>query len=211
MIRLSFFIFVFVSVLNISAQSLIFSGSYLWQGLYINRKTNQQVYTGAQQIWNFSFYTDRVVVNTGTILPLKTREGTVYHYTDGSSNGKEVIWDSNYSSMVIWMEQTNNAMSTFSLQSGGFNTQGYSGGAGGSSGRQCEFCGGSGRCSFVTSPYNKDYCQGNRRCAHCGGSGYVSNPYGGSSIKCSFCNTSGWCGFCNGTGRCSHCCGTGRR
>lgn len=77
--------------------------------------------------------------------------------------------------------------------------------------RQCEFCGGSGRCSWVGSIYDREYCHGSGTCGHCNGRGYVTNPYGGRDIECSFCNHTGRCGYCHGSGRCSHCGGTGHR
>lgn len=75
----------------------------------------------------------------------------------------------------------------------------------------CNYCNGSGKCSWSTNAYNRYYCHGSGTCANCYGRGRVSNPYSSGEVQCTFCNGSGKCGYCYGSGRCQHCGGAGYR
>jgi hypothetical protein len=104
--------------------------------------------------------------------------------------------------------------STFYLTRSGGDSGGGSSGGGVSSGKQCTYCQGNGKCNFYTSyTGNKYYCHGSGKCQFCGGDGYTDG-FGINNVLCTNCygyKGSGKCSYCSGTGICSKCGGTGYR
>lgn len=78
--------------------------------------------------------------------------------------------------------------------------------------RQCNLCGGSGRCCGAGNvAYANQYCNGTGRCNPCGGSGLLTNSFTGQKMNCTYCNGTGRCSQCSGSGRCGHCGGSGQQ
>lgn len=195
----------------------LYSGYYTASGIIYNYDNGQYSNTGQSYLHNVRISTSEIEID-GKSTSYSGSNGEWLHY--GSSNGHPIYLYNKNSGELRWRFVFNfmgqhisdniwyrgNQMSQAS--GGGTYSAPSTSGETTTVKQKCQFCTGSGKCSYPTSMDNKYYCQGNGVCSQCRGTKFVSNPLGGT-VSCSWCGATGKCYWCKGTGLCNHCNGSG--
>lgn len=179
-------------------------------------KSGEKVLSGHTETYNFD-----KVDNNGNRVYLSNVESSTYKKLTYYSNGTILI--STYSITYIpyvgrkdisiadyrftkgYVKASSNGASNNNSYNNSYNNSQ-------SAPRQCNLCGGSGRCCGAGNvAYANQYCNGTGRCNPCGGSGLLTNSFTGQKMNCTYCNGTGRCSQCSGSGRCGHCGGSGQQ